>query len=144
MCETCAVATLLRGTSVGRPSCGARQWPTLLRTPREPQDGGLSGIRCSWVVGGHDEGVEQRMSCAAGQQARPRLASTRWLIVLIWGLLAGGAVVGRAWLDRPAWSGWLPLTVSYWSDLATLMSVGAAGLCSWLVLSLVTKRQGSA
>ena len=65
-----------------------------------------------------------------------------WIVGLVWTLVVTGAVLVRAGVDAPAWSGWLPSTVVYWSDIAVLSSVGAATFCGWMVLPLRSRRTG--
>lgn len=65
-----------------------------------------------------------------------------WVVGLVWSVVVAGAVLVRAGVDASAWSGWLPSTVVYWSDVAVLSSIGAAAFCGWMVLPLRSRRTG--
>lgn len=65
-----------------------------------------------------------------------------WVVGVVWTPIVTGAVLVRAGVDAPAWSGWLPSTVVYWADIAVLASMGAAVLCGWMVLPLRSRRTG--
>lgn len=51
-------------------------------------------------------------------------------------LIAIGAILVRAVVDRTQWVGWMPSTVAYWSDITVLASTVSAALAAWLIVPL--------